>query len=639
MENVGEKFSVENFQQALKEGEVSSITVFAKCHHSNFYYPTKIGKMHPHLKFDLLGSMISAAHEIGVKTPVYFSVGWSAQDLKEHPEWQTKAFGKDEPNNLNYDIHAKPEDPKPFVSWINVCINNPEYQKLVFAEVEELCANYPIDGLYLDIMFNDSECDCPSCREGMKKLGYNPDVLEDSRNYLIFKRREFQKHITEIVRKYHSAAEIFFNGCDMYMPQYHEFDTHFELEDNPQVWGGYDKMPVRAKYFARKGKPYIAQSGKFHTSWGEYAGFKNPLSLKYECAAMLAFGARCELGDQMHPSGEMDMQTYKNVGVAYRYVKQIEKYCLDNSETTTLGIFLSGDSVVDEGLTKMLFESHLDFDIVLDGEETDRFDVLIIPPRTRLSARSIEKVNRHIACGKGLLLIGDGSVENGNFAINAGIEYCGKSEYDYDYVKVQSAFSDFAVQSPFLFYSTAHKVKVPENAEILATVKEPFFSRTYAHYCSHQNTPYKYEDASYPAIARLGNIVYVSHNTPEIYYEYGCQYHRDITVRALKEIYKNPVMRVDGLLSAGRCHFVKNTCERRYVFHVLYACPIQRGKVAVLEDFPRLDNIKVDLGIEEKVLDVKLIPQDKKVDFIQENGRVRFVIDSFSMHQMVVINY
>ena len=35
---------------------------------------------HPHLDFDLLGAQIEASHEIGVKAPIYFTVGWSVND-------------------------------------------------------------------------------------------------------------------------------------------------------------------------------------------------------------------------------------------------------------------------------------------------------------------------------------------------------------------------------------------------------------------------------------------------------------------------------------------------------------------------------------------------------------------------------
>ena len=57
------------FQEALKLAHVDAINVFAKCHHSWSYYPTKVGKMHPNLDFDLLGAQIEACHDIECARP------------------------------------------------------------------------------------------------------------------------------------------------------------------------------------------------------------------------------------------------------------------------------------------------------------------------------------------------------------------------------------------------------------------------------------------------------------------------------------------------------------------------------------------------------------------------------------------
>ena len=86
---IGSQFSKENFQRALKKGNVDSITVFAKCHHGFCYYPTKVGNQHPGLDFDLTGAMVDAAHEIGVRAPIYITAGWSHNDAMAHFDWRS----------------------------------------------------------------------------------------------------------------------------------------------------------------------------------------------------------------------------------------------------------------------------------------------------------------------------------------------------------------------------------------------------------------------------------------------------------------------------------------------------------------------------------------------------------------------
>ena len=88
---IGSEFKKEQFQKALIEGHVDSITIFSKCHHGWAYHPSVANEIHPELNFDLLGAQIEAAHEIGVKTPVYISAGFDEKTVRRHPEWRSVA--------------------------------------------------------------------------------------------------------------------------------------------------------------------------------------------------------------------------------------------------------------------------------------------------------------------------------------------------------------------------------------------------------------------------------------------------------------------------------------------------------------------------------------------------------------------
>ena len=87
--------------------------------------------MHPHLNFDLLGEMIDAAHEIGVRIPVYITAGWSALDAEKHPEWWMRNQDGT-PMLTNFDLNAEPTDPKPNCSWIDLCLNDGSYAEHIY---------------------------------------------------------------------------------------------------------------------------------------------------------------------------------------------------------------------------------------------------------------------------------------------------------------------------------------------------------------------------------------------------------------------------------------------------------------------------------------------------------------------------
>jgi hypothetical protein len=60
---------------------------FSKCHHGWSYHPTTVGKIHPHLSFDLLRKQYDATKEAGINAPVYLSAGLDNFASNDHPEW------------------------------------------------------------------------------------------------------------------------------------------------------------------------------------------------------------------------------------------------------------------------------------------------------------------------------------------------------------------------------------------------------------------------------------------------------------------------------------------------------------------------------------------------------------------------
>ena len=628
---VGSAFDKANFQEALRLGHLNSITVFAKCHHSWSYYPTVAGQVHPTLPagFDLTGAMVDAAHEIGVRAPIYITVGWSATEADRHPEWRAcQPDGRYA--TANFDLKAGPDEVKPHFSWINMCPSG-DYAELIYAQTREICARYPaVDGLFYDICFH-APCYCARCLAGMAKTGLDPEA------YNRYKWETFAHTCAGILKETHPEATLFFNGgADIYKTWPHALQTHLEMEDLPTTWGGYDKMPPRARFMARSGKDFLGMSGKFHTAWGEFGGYKNPAAMRYEVAAMLMAGARCSIGDQMPPDGRMDLETYRLIGEAYQYAEQIEDWCFDTQETARLGVYLSGQPDADEGLHRMLLEKQLDFNLVLPGDDLAAFDAVILPDRTAVDDREAARLQAFAERGGGILLTGRSAVRDGRFQLDTGAEYLGEPNYKLDYLEAGDLLNRGWVTAPFLCYQAAERSRL-SGGEQLAAIREPYFDRTYGHFCSHQNTACRAERAAHPGAVRKGTIVWLAHNLCAQYYQDGAQIFRDTVINALRLIYRQPVLEV-GLPSAGRARLAWQPARRRYVLHLLYGSPITRGRTQVIEDLPPLYQIPVQIRTDRPVRRVYLAPQMEELTFRQAGGLLELVVPKIQCHQLIVLD-
>ena len=511
---IGSNFNKEQFQAALKKGNVNSITIFAKCHNSMCYYPTEIGTMHPNLDFDLTGAMVEAAHEIGVRAPIYITAGWSEEEAMAHPEWRAiTAEGKEfcSKQNLNEEIAKGPDTPRPYAAWHFLCLNDGnEYTKHIYDLTEEICKRYKnVDGLFYDICIVGDSCYCENCKKNMSALGLDPYNIDENKKYFIEKRKAFMTKCEDIMRKYHPNATIFFNsgGADQYKTPYHENQTHYEMEDLPTAWGGYDKMPIRAKFFSKTGKNYLGMTGKFHLDWGEFGGFKCGDALKYEIASMALYGAGCSIGDHMHPDGEMEMETYESIGIAYNYLEKIAPFCYGGESTAKIGIYLADKkhSGSNEGLSNILLESQMEYDVIFNNNFSD-FDTVIFPDSVTLNDEALAALNKYIADGGKVLFMGDALVKDGKFQIDCGAEYIGKAEFDCNYIftGTGNAQKYGLPNAPMLCYQVGEKIKAT-NGEVIAETINPYFSRTVSRYSGHKNTPHNKEDAKSPSIIKKGN--------------------------------------------------------------------------------------------------------------------------------------
>ena len=73
--------------------------------------------------------------------------------------------------------------------------------------------------------------------------------------------------------------------------------------------------------------------------------------------------------------------------------------------------------------------------------------------------------------------------------------------------------------------------------------------------------------------------------------------------------------------------------------HLLYASPIQRGAVSVIEDLPSLYNTRVEVDFEEEIQRAYLIPSGESLAMEQKGDKLELIIPEFTCHTALVLEY
>lgn len=636
IEDIGKKFDKKQFQTALKKGHINSITLFSKCHHGWAYHPSKANEIHPHLDFDLLGAQIQAAHEIGVKTPIYLSAGLDEKMAHRHPEWLVR--------NLDESTTWAKDFTEP--GYHKMCMSSPYLDYLV-KQIEEVCKNYDADGIFLDIA-GVQPCYCQNCIAEREELGLNPydenDVLKHAE--MVYKR--YAEKTRAAVDKYKPNLSLFHNGGHIRQGRRDlvNYNTHLELESLPTGGWGYDHFPFSARYCQGLGVDYLGMTGKFHGSWGEFGGFKHPNALRFEVTLAAANGAKCSVGDQLSPSGEMDMVTYDLIGSAYSELEGKEEW-LDNVESVADIAIISPEAYVGDlstgqmtkvddsgsGVCRIMLEGKYLFDVIDFESDLSKYKVIILPDVIRADIDFAKRLREFCDCGGKVLATGKSVLhENSNeFCLNLGAEWIKENPYKPDYFRPLEKIKDMG-DTGYIMYGNGEKIRCIGNE--LGIRENPYFNRTRAHFCSHQHTPNSCEYGG-AGMTEGKDGIYIAWNIFADYAQSGELHLKQMVIFALDRLLDSAKTLKTNLPAQGIVTLMKQS--DRLICHLLYASPVKRGNgIEVIEDILPIYNVELAIKTDKKINKVYLAPQKEDIDFTYDNGYISVKLAKIECHQMVV---
>jgi hypothetical protein len=656
---LGSAFDAAEFIETLEKAHVNSITCFARCHHGMLYYDSKDHpeRVHPHLvERDLLRKQLDACRSRGIRAPIYTSVQWDHYTAERHPEWLCVA-----PDGKTASmVESGPHEPG-FYRYL--CLNSP-YREWLKEHTRELLTRFPgLDGLFFDIVWC-VDCSCRFCRAAMREAALDFHSREDRLAYSDTLIDGFIHEMTAFIREYESDCTIYYNNANIGPGHRGALDslTHLEFDALPSdSREGYMNFPRKARFERTLGKDWVAMTGKFHRGWGDLHSYKNQAALEYDCFQLLALGGKCLIGDQLDPSGRLDIYGYDLIGKVYAQVKEREPWCQDTTAVVDIGVVSpGGGSRADIGATRILQEGGHQFDFLDALSDFTRYKVVILPDRVTVDEMLAEKITDYLAGGGKLIASFESGLNKDKTAFvlpelgvtlnpdptrdEAGELVRGriigwKQAHYADFILPQGSIGEGLPPTEHVMYTRAAEVSAVPDSEILAPVILPHFFRTAEAFSSHMHAP-SYGKTGSPGIVKNGSVIYFAHAIFEQYDHFASRWCKQLVLNALKMLLPKPILHHDGP-STLQATINAQATQNRWVVHLLHYIPEQRATyLGVIEDVIPLHDLTVSVRVLHPPKTVTLVPQQESVVFqTKDEGYVTFTVPRIYGHQMVELSF
>ena len=281
----------------------------------------------------------------------------------------------------------------------------------------------------------------------------------------------YYRKTTEAAQALRSSMPIFHNSGHIARGNREilKYFSHIEMESLPTGGWGYDDFPMSAKYVANLGMDFMGMTGKFHTTWGEFGGYKHPNALRYECAAMLAFNSRVRASAiSFIPRGNWTNRLTKtsaspiaklrrrSPGAPARRSSRISRSSPAKRKTGR-----TARNGADEGAARVLLEEHFLFELVDRQMSLDGYKLVILPDDIRIDEPLNQLLDAYLAAGGKLLLTGSSGFwkDREEFAFDVGADVGGPSPFSPDYILPAPDFRADFVDSPLVMYLRSHRLR------------------------------------------------------------------------------------------------------------------------------------------------------------------------------------
>jgi len=641
---IGAKFNAEEWGDRLLAGNVDAIVVFAKDMHGLFYYPSKYGPVHPGLAFDLLGEQVKACRQRKIAVYAYYCTTWDHHLAEKHPEWRViKRDGSD---------YMPKAGQTP--GWTALCLAHQDYLRLMDDHTREFVSMYALDGAWFDMAEPiSSECFCPECKRQMAASGKDPNDAGAQRAHKNSLFLDWHRRMRALVRATRPGCQTDFNDIGLAcVGQRAELLDNIDIEALPTGGWGYFYAPAQIRYQRNFGVPVYGMTGRFASSWADFGGLKLPQQLDVELASIVANAARCDVGDQMPPSGQLDAAVYHVLGKSFGRIKQLEPWLEGAAPVTEAALMIPAvpfDRLRDEyiyGMTKLMLEARLQFDVVEPGQPWERYGLVVLPDGFSPDAATVERLHAYIAAGGAVMvshLAGLLAGTDKTWLERYGFAYAGLSPFKPAYLVPQEPFTGDTPAYEYALYDGASQWKASAPAVSSAALGVPLFQRSGEQFTSHKQTPFDHVTA-FTAMARSGRVGLLALPIGTSYYRSGYWVYRAAFEHLLKAVLPERLIDTDAPLST-EITVTRQPADsdlrrpERYLVHVINWSANRKAPPhpEVFESPVPLHDVRVRLNLPLKVSAARAVTADEKLRARAVSGGIEVVVPRVLIHEVVAL--
>lgn len=622
---IGQTLTEGMIDTLLDEVKPDFIQVDCKGHPGYSSYPTQVGNQTKGYVKDPLKLFRKVTEKKGVALYVHYSGVLDGRAIQLHPAW-----AKQDANG----IFSKQE----------TSCQSAYADSLLMPQLKELAGVYHVDGAWVDgdcwaaqRDYSPAAIAAFTSKTGIKKAPVNPEDPGWA-EWTAFTRGSFKSYMKKYIDAIHQYKPGFqitsnwaFTG---FMPEPVDVNVDFISGDVASSSSVYSAA-FESRCIAPQGKPWDLMSWSFSYNFGNSFGSpKSPVQIMQEAAEVMTMGGSFQVYYTQNHDASIKPWIIPGAAEIASFCRSRVAFCKDASPLPQIAVLYSthafythakaiygysADGIANEvkGITMSLLDKQYSLQVLMEHSLKGRmkqFPVIVIPGWRELDPDFKKELDDYVLSGGNLVLIGPGPITF--FSEETGIKNGKEFKSNNLSLGYQGRMS--TLQAEYI------PVQPPANAVNIGGL--------------YQNQDLRFPSSPAASIIKRGKgkIAMLYTTLGSSYIEHRTQLGADFLAAVISQLIPDPMVQVEGSAYIHVNLMRKN--GKTYLHLINAGGQHDNEKVYEWPELTPLYNIRLKLKTPKKPRKLMLMPEQKHIPFVFQNGQVTFTVPKLDIYSIVQVD-